>query len=143
MARQVGLPQLIQKMTEMNTRIKECERNKGYVTMDDVNSSITSKLEAVTSQKNNYATNDDLEDKFQKYLQSEQNLSKQTVENVASLKTQLEEYKGQVASFKTLTTQMLETIDTLRSEVNSSKAHHDALVLRVNELQEKKDEPSE
>ena len=111
--------------------------------MDDVNSSITSKLEAVTSQKNNYATNDDLEDKFQKYLQSEQNLSKQTVENVASLKTQLEEYKGQVASFKKLTTQMLETIDTLRSEVNSSKAHHDALVLRVNELQEKKEEPSE
>ena len=130
-------------MTEMNGRLKECERNKGYITIDDVNTTIDSKLESVTSQKNNYATNDDLEDKFQKYLQSEQNLSKQTVENVSSLKTQLEEYKGQVASFKKLTTQMLETIDSLRSEINSSKAHHDALVLRVNDLQEKESTPSE
>lgn len=143
MARQVGLQQVIQKMTEMNGRLKECERNKGYVTMQDVDASVDSKLEAIKSQKNNYATNDDLEDKFQKYLQSEQNLSKQTVETISSLKSQLDEYKGQVASFKTLTTQMLETIDSLRSEVNSSKAHHDALVLRVNELQEKKEEPSE
>ena len=118
MARQVGLPQVITKMTEMNTRLKECERNKGYVTLDDVNNSVDKKLQSITSQKNNYATNDDLEDKFQKY-------------------------KGQVASFKKLTTQMLETIDSLRSEINSSKAHHDALVLRVNELKEKESTPSE
>ena len=143
MARQVGLPQVITKMTEMNTRLKECERNKGYVTLDDVNNSVDKKLQSITSQKNNYATNDDLEDKFQKYLQSEQNVSKKTVENISSLKSQLEEYKGQVASFKKLTTQMLETIDSLRSEINSSKAHHDALVLRVNELKEKESTPSE
>ena len=143
MARQVGLPQVITKMTEMNTRLKECERNKGYVTLDDVNNSVDKKLQSITSQKNNYATNDDLEDKFQKYLQSEQNVSKKTVENISSLKSQLEEYKGQVTSFKKLTTQMLETIDSLRSEINSSKAHHDALVLRVNELKEKESTPSE
>ena len=133
----VGIPQIVAKMTEMNERIKKCEESQtsnGFVTTDDVNHIIGLKLQEVQSQTKKYATDDDLEDKFQKYLQSEKNLTQQTQKNVADVKTVVDGLKVQIENIKKVNTQILETLDSLRSENNALKAHNDALTITVNEL---------
>ena len=133
----VGIPQIVAKMTEMNERIKKCEESQtsnGFVTTDDVNHIIGLKLQEVQSQTKKYATDDDLEDKFQKYLQSETNLTQQTEKNVADVKTVVDGLKVQIENIKKVNTQILEAVDSLRSENNALKAHNDALTITVNEL---------
>tara|TARA_B100001059_G_scaffold90562_1_gene89279 strand:+ start:5159 stop:5590 length:432 start_codon:yes stop_codon:yes gene_type:complete len=133
----VGIPQIVAKMTEINERLKQCEesqKSSGFVTSDDVNHIVGIKLQEVQSQTKKYVTDDDLEDKFQKYLQSETNLTQQTEKNVADVKSTVDGLNAQIENIKTVNTQILEALDSLRSDNNALKAHNDALTITVNEL---------
>ena len=50
------------------------------------------------------------------------------------MKTLVDGLKGQIENIKKVNTQILEAIDSLRSENNALKAHNDALTITVNEL---------
>lgn len=109
---------IVSKLKNHEERLKECERLKGYTTSDDVKHIFDQKF----SEKNSgsYATQDELEETFQKYVSSEENMMSQFSSNQSSFDGRLNKFNEQFSN-------LLNQLDNMRGELNKVKKQHEEL----------------
>ena len=139
---------IINKLKNHEVRLTECETLKGYTTSDDVRHIFDQKFNEKNSA--NYATQEDVEEAFQKYVSSEQNMvsqlsSNQSVfdgrinkinEQLSNVLNKFDELRGQLNSLKDSHEKLQQDHDALNATHNALSVRHDELV----EIVEKKDE---
>tara|TARA_B000000557_G_scaffold258779_1_gene253680 strand:- start:638 stop:1072 length:435 start_codon:yes stop_codon:yes gene_type:complete len=133
---------IVSKLKNHEERLKECERLKGYTTSDDVKHIFDQKFNEKNS--GSYATQDELEETFQKYVSSKDNMMSQFSSNQSSFDDRLNKFNEQFSN-------LLNQLDTMRGELNKVKkqneelksehdalsASHSALSVRHDELLER------
>lgn len=109
---------IINKLKSHEARLTECESLKGYTNSDDVRHIFDQKFNEKNSA--NYATQEDVEEAFQKYVSSEQNMVSQLSSNHSVFDERLNKLNEQLSN-------VLNKFDEVRGELNTVKGSHEKL----------------
>ena len=109
---------IVSKLKNHEERLKECERLKGYTNSDDVKHIFDQKFNERNS--GSYATQDELEETFQKYVSSKDNMMTQLSSNQSSFDDRLNKFTEQFSN-------LLNQLDNMRGELNTARKQHEEL----------------
>ena len=135
-----AIQQIIAKVQNHEARMKELEENCGKcdksLDISDVTQMIEESTKDFVKSGDKMVTDDDVEDKFQKYVQAEHNMTNQLTENQKVFNDKIEDLNNKIAQVLTDLDEVRSENNVLTTKLSTLEAHHNALTIAHNELKD-------